>query len=136
MSWDVTIMRAPREFEEFNDLPDDWEPPSLGSVAEVREVLAGQLPGITFDALGWGQFEGPGFSMEASLYPNSSDEVGTVSLYIRGGGEAGAAALAVARAFEARALDSGSGEWLTSESADESFDSWQAYRDRVVRESS
>jgi hypothetical protein len=136
MSWDVDIMRVPREIEEFNDLPNDWAPPRLGSVAEVREVLAEQLPGITFEATGWGVFEGPGFSMEVSLHPSRSDDVETVALYIRGGGEAGAAALAVARAFDARALDCGSCEWLTSESVDESFGTWQAYRDQVVRGSS
>jgi hypothetical protein len=136
MSWDVSIMRVPDGFEEFAELPEDWEPPSLGSVAEVREVLAEQLPGIAFDAFDWGQFEGPGFSIEVSMYPRSPEDVGRVALYIRGGGEADAAALAVARALQARALDDGSGEWLTSESAEESFASWQAYRDRVIRENS
>ena len=136
MSWDVMIMRVPLELEEFNPVQDEGKLSSLGSVAEVREALAGQLPGIDFDDFGWGVFEGPGFSMEVSLSPKSSDDVETVSLYIRGGGAAGAAALAVARALEARALDSGSCEWLTSESADESFGTWQAYRDQVVRGSS
>jgi hypothetical protein len=136
MSWDVDIMRVPREIEEFNDLPNDWAPPRLGSVAEVREVLAEQLPGIDFDDSGWGVFDGPGFSMELSLSPKSSDDVATVSLYIRGGGGASAAALAVARALDARAFDCVSDEWLNSESVDESFGTWQAYRDQVVRGSS
>ncbi|GEC07864.1 hypothetical protein SSP24_55190 [Streptomyces spinoverrucosus] len=55
-----------------------------------------------------------------------------VSMFIHGHGEAAAqAALAIADALNARAFDTGSGNFLTKDSA-RSFESWRAYRDQVL----
>lgn len=125
-------MRAPAETEHVEDLPSDWEPPTLGTASEIREVLAEQLPGILFDADGRGVYEGPGFHIGIPLPANSSEAIQMAALSIHGGGAAPSAALAVTQALGARAIDTGSGDWLTAETAAESFNAWQAYRDRVV----
>ncbi|THV42808.1 hypothetical protein [Glycomyces buryatensis] len=133
MSWDVYIMRVPQDVEEVEDIPGGWEPPSLGMVGEVREVLVEQLPGIVFDNDGRGEYDGPGFRIGIPLPGNDSEEVEMVALFVHGGGDAAGAALAVTEALGARAIETGNGGWLTAETAAEAFNAWQTYRDRVVR---
>lgn len=132
MSWDVFIFRAPEGIEHIEDLPSDWKPPALGTVAEVRAILALQLPGIAFDSDGRGNYDGPGFHIGVPLPDHEEDLVETVTLFIHGGPGAAGAALAVTEALEARAIETGSGDWLTAESAEGAFNSWRAYRDRVI----
>lgn len=127
-------MRVPSEFENVEDIPGDWEPPSLGSAGEVREVLSRQLPGIVFDADGRGSYDGPGFHMGVPLPATEFETTQMVTLFVHGGGDAPGAALAVTEALGARAIETGSGGWLTAETAEESFNAWRIYRDRVVRE--
>lgn len=128
-------MRVPPEIENVEDIPSDWEPPDLGTVAEIREVLSEQLPGITFDSDGRCYYDWPGFHMGIPLSANETEATSMVALFVHGGGDAPGAALAVAEAFGARAIETGNGDWLTAETADESFNAWRDYRDRVIGKS-
>ena len=102
MSWDVFIMRFPPE---LGDIPEDWDPPSLGSGRDVRAVLAQVLQGIAFSPGGWGDYEGPGFSVSTPVNEADAAPVAAVSLFIHGANEAAAlAALAVADALQARSI--------------------------------
>ncbi|MFF4219333.1 hypothetical protein [Streptomyces nondiastaticus] len=133
MSWDVFIMRFPPEAGAVDEIAGDWEPPSLGSGRDVRVVLAEVLPGIEFSPGGWGDYEGPGFSVSTPVNEADDVPVAGVSLFIHGGSEAAVhAALAVADALKARAFDTGSGDFLTADSAQSAFDAWRAYRDRAL----
>ncbi|KRD03870.1 MULTISPECIES: hypothetical protein [unclassified Streptomyces] len=133
MSRDVFIMRFPPDAGAVDEIADDWEPPSLGSGRDVRAVLAEVLPGIEYSKSGWGDYEGPGFSISTPVDEADDAPVAGVSLFIHGGSEAAAhAALAIADALKARAFDTGSGDFLTADSARSAFDAWRAYRDRVL----
>ncbi|MCX5264935.1 hypothetical protein [Streptomyces sp. NBC_00199] len=133
MSWDVFIMRFPPAAGAVGEIADDWEPPSLGSGRDVRAVLAEVLPGIEYSESGWGDYEGPGFSISTPVDEADDAPVAGVSLFIHGGSTAAAhAALAIADALKARAFDTGSGNFLTADSAPSAFDAWRAYRDRVL----
>ncbi|MBC2876451.1 MULTISPECIES: hypothetical protein [Streptomyces] len=133
MSWDVFIMRFPPEAEAIDEIPEDWEPPSLGAGRDVRGVLADVLPGIEYSQNGWGDYEGPGFSISTPVNEADDAPVAGVSLFIHGDSEAAAhAALAVADALKARAFETGSGDFLTADCAQSAFDAWRAYRDRVL----
>ncbi|WP_333774369.1 hypothetical protein [Streptomyces sp. IBSBF 3136] len=84
---------------------------------------------------GWGDYDGPGFSIGTPVDEADDVPVTGVSLFIHGDGEAAAcAALAVADALKARAFDTGSGDFLTADSARSTLDAWRAYRDRVLDE--
>ncbi|MEH0467567.1 hypothetical protein ACN6K4_003862 [Streptomyces hayashii] len=133
MSWDVFIMRFPPEAEAMDEIPEDWEPPSLGAGRDVRGVLADVLPGIEYSENGWGDYEAPGFSISTPVDEADDAPVAGVGLFIHGDSEAAAhAALAVADALKARAFDTGSGDFLTVDCAQSAFDAWRAYRDRVL----
>lgn len=126
-------MRFPPEVEAIDEIPEDWEPPSLGAGQEVRAVLAEVLPGIEYSQGGWGDYEGPGFSISTPVNEADDAPVAGVSLFVHGDSEAAArSALAVADALKARAFDTGSGDFLTAGCAQSAFDAWRAYRDRVL----
>jgi hypothetical protein len=131
VSWDVFIMRFPPEAESIDQIADDWDPPSLGTGREIRALLTDLLPGIEYTASGWGDYEGPGFSISTPINEAHDEPVGGVSLFIHGDSDAAAHA-ALADALDARAFETGSGDFLTTESAHSAFDTWRAYRDRVL----
>jgi hypothetical protein len=134
MSWDVYVYRFPPEAESPADIEAGWEPPVIGTGREVRAALTGVLPGITFGEDGWGEYEGPGFSLSTTATEADDTPVTGVGLIFHGGGEGAVrAALAVTDALGARAIETGSGGFLTDESGRSSFEAWQAYRDRVLR---
>ncbi len=117
----------------MDEIPEDWDPPSLGVGRDVRAVLAEVLPGIEYSQGGWGDYEGPGFSISTPVDEADDAPVAGVSLFIRGDSEAaGHAALAVADALKSRAFDTGSGDFLTADSAQSAFGAWRTYRDRVL----
>ncbi|MFE2038191.1 hypothetical protein ACFXBB_34140 [Streptomyces scopuliridis] len=133
MSRDVFIMRFPPEVAAVDEIDEDWEPPSLGAGRVVRAVLAEVLPGIEYSQSGWGDYEGPGFSISSPVNEADDAPVAGVSLFIHGDSEAAAhAALALADALKARAFDTGSGDFLTADTAQSAFDAWRAYRDCVL----
>jgi hypothetical protein len=135
VSWDVFIMQFPPEAGAIDEIPDDWDPPSVGTGRDVRGVLSKVLPGIEFSPDGWGDYEGPGFSISTPVSEADDSPVTGVSLFIHGDSEAAApAALAVADALKARAFETGSGDFLTADSARSALDAWRAYRDRVLGE--
>jgi hypothetical protein len=126
-------MRFPPEAESIDQIPDDWNPPSLGIRREIRALLTDLLPGIAYSAGGWGDYEGPGFSVSTPIGEADDEPAGGVSLFIHGDSSTAAhAALALADALDARAFETGSGDFLATESAHSACDAWHAYRDRVL----
>jgi hypothetical protein len=133
MSWDVFIMAFPPEIQDLGQVADDWEPPSLGTGEHVRNILSEVLPGIVYSAGGFGDYDGPGFSLSTPVNEADEDQVTCISLFIHGGGpEAANAALAIAEALNARAFGTGTGKFLSSESAESDLAAWRSYRDRVL----
>ncbi|WP_234317810.1 hypothetical protein [Streptomyces rimosus] len=112
---------------------DDWDPPSLGTGREIRAALDACPPGIICTEDGWGDYEGPGFSLSTPVKEADDALVTGVGLVIHGGGEAAAhAALAVSDRLNARAVATGTDGFLTADSARSAFGAWRAYRDRIV----
>ncbi|MFI8515134.1 hypothetical protein ACIGHB_28805 [Streptomyces sp. NPDC085460] len=133
MSWNVFVMRCPPEVDAIDQMAADWEPPSLGTGRDVRAVLAEVLPGIEYSTSGWADWESAGFSLSTLVDEVDDAPVAGVSLIVHGhDATAAQAVLAIADALNARALDIGSGDFLTKDSARFSFASWRAYRDRIL----
>ena len=133
LSWDVFICRFPADAETVSDVPADWEPPPLGSASEVRRRMTEALPGLRFGADGWATYDGPGFSIETRVDPGEDVDVTGMTLFIRGGGSAGAAAVAVTRALGGRAVSASDGRFLDDAGmAEDAFMEWREYRDRTA----
>ncbi|MGW7552615.1 hypothetical protein [Streptomyces rimosus] len=133
MSWDVCIMRFPPGIASVEEISHDWNPPSLGTGREIRAALDACLPGIVYTEDGWGDYEGPGFSLSTPVKEADDAPVTGVGLFIHGDCETAAhATLAVADKLNARAVATGTEGFLTADSARSAFDAWRAYRDRIV----
>ncbi|MFE9045536.1 hypothetical protein ACFYOG_32105 [Streptomyces sp. NPDC007818] len=133
MSWNVFVMRCPPEVDAIDQIAADWEPSSLGTGRDVRAALAEVLPGIEYSTSGWADYDSVGFSLSTLVDEADDAPVAAVGLIVHGHDAAAAqAVLAIADALYARALDIGSGDFLTKDSARSSFGSWRAYRDRVL----
>jgi hypothetical protein len=130
VSWDVFIMRFPKGLQSSDEIPVDWNPEELGTVAAVRAAIEAALPDTTWDSTGWGRGTGNGFSVEVFLSGDDDDLINGFTLGFRGGGEAAQLAMALAEKFSARAL--GSGKFLTPDTAGEALREWHRYRDQTI----
>ncbi|WP_306370316.1 hypothetical protein [Nocardiopsis sp. CC223A] len=132
MSWDVLLMRFPDDAVSVDDLTDDDPPPPIGPAAEVLDRIRAAFPGVDLSDPTWGilQDEQDGWSMESGI--GARDPVESIMLHIRGGGDPVTTARRLARLLDCRALDCSDGEFLSDEVGGESWEDFQAYRDRVV----
>jgi len=130
VSWDVFIMRFPKGLKSSDEIPADWNPEDIGTVAAVRAAIESAIPDITWDSTGWGRGTGNGFSVQISLTGDDDELINGFTLGFRGGGDASEVAMALAAKFSARAL--GSGTFLEPDTADEALHEWQRYRDQVI----
>ena len=121
MSWDVFVMRVPAHIESMDDIPVDFRPEPLGTAESVRAAIDAIVPAG----------EGPGFSLDVHLGDGDGGVVPSMMLHFYGGGIAAYAALAIADRLGARAMDGANG-FLQPDSASESFEQWQRYRDQVT----
>jgi hypothetical protein len=128
--WDVFIMRFPKGLKSSDEIPADWDPKDIGTVAAVRAAIEATVPDMTWDSTGWGRGTGSGFSVQISLRGDDDELINGFTLGFRGGGEAAKVAMSLAEKFSARAL--GSGIFLEPDTAAEALHEWQRYRDQVI----
>ena len=114
MTWDVYALRAPRGARTVEDIPDGYEPPSLGRPEDVVAVVREVAPHVDATSEHWLVLQGEDHSIEVML--GKSVTVHDLSFYIRGGDGAVGVVLAVCRRLGATAYDTETGELLTTES--------------------
>lgn len=130
MSWDIFAQDFP-DVASVEDVPDDFEPASLGSRDAMIARIAGAIPSADFADPAWGLIDGLGWSIEVNLGDDA--ECNGFALHVRGGGnEAIDAVAAILAATGLRAVDAQTGEFFDKGAALESFGGWQAYRDHVA----
>ncbi|HMG43518.1 MAG TPA: hypothetical protein VK611_19465 [Acidimicrobiales bacterium] len=133
MSWDVFIMRFPTDLSDARDIPSDWEPPRIGTNAEIRRTFLRLLPDLVVDHDGHARYEGPGFILNVDLSGPDDEVSEAVTLHFYGGGP-GAAGVAVeiTEALAARAISTGGGGFLERATAMDDWRWWQRYRDHAL----
>ncbi len=110
MSWIIYLMGA-AGFDSVRDFPEGWAPPPLGPRELVIRKLREVLPSAHFPHPAEGAFHGEGFSFTFELGP--WEPVPRVKLIVHGGGDEVMDLLGrVAEALEARALDTGLGDFM------------------------
>ncbi len=135
MSWDVLVYACDSPPESMGDLPDDWQPPHLGSVDEVRGRIADSLPDVDWSSPDWGTLKGDGFSFEFSLASKAS-LLDCFMVHVRGGGDAVRCLSKLAADNNWFLFDLSEGEWIhLMEDPNAGWDAWQSYRDRVLNTS-
>lgn len=130
MSWDVFVMRFPSHCKDQYDIPRDWIPEDICTVADVRAAIDAAIPDTTWSANGWGRGEGNGFRVELPPLGADDESINGFTLMFRGGGDAPLVAMAIAERLGARAM--GSGEFLEPATAGAALAAWHRYRDQTV----
>jgi hypothetical protein len=129
MSYDIFAQNLPAGIKRAADIPDDFEPGSIGSRADVIEKMKATFPGLTLERDGSGSIEGEGYSIEIDV--GEENPVESVAFYCRGGGMA---ILEVNRALAALgvgAMSTGKSGIFNVEAALKDFGEWEKYRDQV-----
>jgi hypothetical protein len=130
MSWDVAILRfdgsTPASLEEYAEA----QTRVLGPASEVRDSIGKALPGIDWSDKTWGIYNGDGFSIEFNM--GKEDVIKSITLHVRGEGNAIAAIMAVVKPLGWSALDCSTSEFLDSEQpSQEGWKEFQEYRDKA-----
>jgi hypothetical protein len=105
MSWDLFIMRLPEGLKSTEDIPEDFEPPALGTLKEVHASLCEVLPELPLEN-GIAAIEVEGGSVE--IYVGEDDPVQSVMLCIRGEEPVLDVVNALVEVLGGQALDAGS----------------------------
>ena len=128
MSWDISLFNAPPEIS-IEEIPRDYEPSPLGSVAEVLSRLQAAFADLDLSDPTWGDLERSGWSIEFNI--GSEDPVSSIMLHVRGGGDDVVQVVReTARVLGCRALDCSSGEFIEDDGSDGWAD-FQEFRDRA-----
>ncbi|QRN97530.1 hypothetical protein JRI60_00085 [Archangium violaceum] len=110
MSWIVYLMGA-AGFDSVRDFPEGWSPPVLGPRDSVIRRLREALPSVSFPTPAEGILHGDGFSITFELGP--WEQTPRVKLFVHGEGEEVLDLIGrVAEALDARALDTGLGDFM------------------------
>jgi hypothetical protein len=110
MSWIVYLMGA-AGFDSVRDFPEGWSPPVLGPRETVIRRLREALPSLSFPTPAEGIFHGDGFSITFELGP--WEQTPRVKLFVHGEGDEVLDLIGrVAEALDARALDTGLGDFM------------------------
>jgi hypothetical protein len=131
MSWDISIMDLPWDARCMADIPDDFQPRSLGSRFDLITKIQSLAPDVDFSDPSWGQLVTPDFVIEFNM--GQSEVVDSVMLHVRGGNAAVELVARLLARLELRAIDCSAGEFFDQSAAGASFAAWRAYRDDVVR---
>lgn len=116
----------------ITEWPQDFNPPFLGSAAEIRETISRVWPDTDWSDPAWGWFDSPELATEINFQPDG--EVQEFMLHVRGGTDPVPAILRLATKVGAIALDTSTGERLALDTAPSGYPAWVRFRDRVVHD--
>jgi hypothetical protein len=131
MSWDISIQNLPPDVKSVSEIANDYQPGPLGKRDEVVARIQQILPEATFTDPSWGLLNHSDFSIEFNM--GNKVICDGFMLHVRGGGNAIATIGRLLQHLKLRAIDCQTGDFFSADPAQNSFNRWQAYRDRVVR---
>ncbi|MGD9127150.1 MAG: hypothetical protein PVH19_07195 [Planctomycetia bacterium] len=130
MSWDVLLFNFEGDPPNFEEVPDDFRPPSMGDAQAVREAIDKVVPNVDWSDPAWGIVEGNGWSIEFNHQENGDTD--QVMLHVRGGGNPITTIVNLCKANNWSAFDLSTGEFIDlSTPSEDGWVGFQAYRDKV-----
>ena len=131
MSWDVMLFKFEGEPPDFEELPDDFKPPTMGDAAALRRSISASLPGVDWSDPAWGILDGDGWSIEFNH--QATGQTDQIMLHVRGGGDPIVAIVKLCKTNGWSAFDTSSGEFLNLDAPSaEGWTGFQEFRDKVV----
>lgn len=134
MSWDISVQHLPESAVSIDDIPEDFQPSSLGTRVDVIASILKAIPDVDFSDLSWGMLRREDFSIEINMGGEEICE--GFMLHVRGGGDAMRLIDQLLKSLSLRGFDCQTGELFTTDIANSSFSAWQEFRDNVVSTSS
>lgn len=131
MSWDVFVLNLPPGIRSLDDIPKDFEPPPLGTRAEIIAKIMAIYPQTDFGDPSWGILQLPECWIEFSL--GAMDQVTSFAMHVRGGEQAPDIVAHILDALDVRAIDPNSknGIFADHDSLRESFARWGGFHAHV-----
>jgi len=134
MSWDIFVQDLPPGIASVADIPDGFQPSSLGlKRSGVIEKLSALYPECGFVDAAWGVLDLPGCMIEFNL--GKDEEIESFALHVRGDERAPNVVAHILDALGVRALDPSSPSGLFEHDAvlqSESFARWRGYRMQIL----
>lgn len=131
MSWNVAVFACNTPPPPSGEMPPDFKLEILGSASEVREKISACFPATDWKDPAWGHFDGDGYGVAFNI--GEEDPVESIGLRIVGSGDVVARLLELSEKSGWYLFDTSTGEWLHQMSdADEGWQEFQAYRNRVM----
>lgn len=129
MSWDISLFNAPPGIT-IEEIPRDYEPSPLGSVAEVLGRLQTAFVDLDLSDPTWGDLQRAAWSIEFNI--GSENPVRSIMLHVRGGGDDVVQVVCeTTHILGCRAFDCSSGEFIENGARD-GWAAFQVYRDGLV----
>jgi hypothetical protein len=134
MSWDLFACRFPKDIVYVDDVSDDFEPPTIGTRAEIIYLIQKIVPMAYFSNPELGTLHSPDFDIEVELGGRDIQTVNTITFFIRGGETATGLIADILAQLDLRAVDTGrsDGRFFDPSEANEGFLKWKKYRDQIV----
>jgi len=133
MSWDVFVLNLPPGIRSLDDIPKDFEPPLLGTRAEIIAKITAVYPQADFSDPSWGMLKLPECWIEFGL--GATEQVASFAMHVRGGEHAPDIVAHILDALEVHAIDPNSktGIFADQDSLRESFARWGGFHAQVAK---
>ena len=129
MSWDILIQDLPKTAKTVDEIPDHFEPKSIGKRDDIIKKIIDFEPNVDFSDPTWGVLEANSFSIEFNIGKES--DCHSIMLHVRGAADAPKFISGLLNELGIRAVDCGSGDFFEENESKKSFEEWKAFRDRV-----
>jgi hypothetical protein len=132
MSWDIFVQEIPPAAETLDDMPDDYQPVSIGKRTQIISAIQEILPDADFRNPAWGIIDGPDHSLDVNM--GDKEDLKGFAFHVRGGGNAALVVADILNHLGLRALDPSSetGIFGVAEDAQSSMRKWRIYRNCVL----
>lgn len=127
MSWDVVMLK-----EKIDTNNKDYQPPILGKRSDLISKLSEIFSNLDFTDENWGVMNGDGFSIEFNI--GSEEDVYSIMLHIRGGGEPTKVIQKIMLEFDWESIDCSTGDFMDRNNiSSESWTKFQTWRDKIFK---
>lgn len=114
MSWAIYAMRGPGGIRRLEDVPDGYEPPSLGTAEQVLGLVREVVPDVDASNRSWLRLKSAEYDVELSI--GKGVDVRDVTFYLNDGARSIPLVLQLSSRLGVTPYDTESGDFLTEES--------------------
>ena len=114
MSWAVYAVRGPGGVRRLDDMPMDYEPPSVGTATDVVAAVREVVPDVDTSKPSWLALRSPDYDVEMTI--GKGVEVRDITFYLNDGPRSIPIVMDISRKLGVTPYDTESGDFLTEES--------------------